>query len=587
MLSAQQPDPTPATALRQGTAFEQVMVTITKQEHIGLLMQANYWKSMHQRALVRIAGLQARNQQQLELSALTEATLRSELEHEKAKVRDLQKRLFGRKSERHQTSERQIKTGTSKAHRGQQDGKRGHGRTLQPHLPARDETIALNNACCPDCRKPFLAFPGTEDSEVLEIEVKAYRRKIHRQRYKPACQCKNLPGIITAPAPTRLIARGKFGISVWSTVLLDKFLYGRPSHRLLQDFADHGLNMSAGTLAGGLHSIAQLFKPLDIALRTKLCSESHWHADETRWAVFTEIEGKIGHRWYLWVFHSKSVVHYVLDQTRATKVIEGELDMVVSGIISCDRYSAYKCFARLHPGVILAFCWVHQRRDFLELANAHPDLRAWAFVWLDAIANLYHLNKQRLQTEVGSAPRLTSQAALECAVEGMVQRRYTSLADLELPTPAVKVLQSMQVHWTGLTVFVAHPEIPMDNNVAERDMRTPVVGRKNFFGSGSEWSGELAATMYSLFATLKIYGINARTWLVTYLQACADNGNAAPVNLNAFLPWMMDDKRLAFMRAALGYQGQGQKQNGSTERAEVAPTATTAPTLDIETIDSS
>jgi len=84
--------------------------------------------------------------------------------------------------------------------------------------------------------------------------------------------------------------------------------------------------MVAGTLAGGLHSIAKLFKPLDIALRTKLCSEPHWHTDETRWAVFVEIEGKIGHRWYLWVFHSKSVVHYVLDQTRATKVIEGELE---------------------------------------------------------------------------------------------------------------------------------------------------------------------------------------------------------------------------------------------------------------------
>ncbi len=265
-------------------------------------------------------------------------------------------------------------------------------------------------------------------------------------------------------------------------------------------------------------------------------------------------------------------------------MIEGELDTVDSGIISCDRYSAYKCFARQRAGVILAFCWVHQRRDFLELANAHPDLRAWAFVWLDAIANLYHLNQQRLQTEVGSAQRMATQAALECAVQAMVQRRELALADMKLATPAVKVLQSMKKHWAGLTVFVTHPEIPMDNNTAERDMRAPVVGRKNFFGSGSEWSGELAATMYSLFATLKIYGINARTWLVTYLQACADNANAAPAELNAFLPWMMDDKRLAFMRAALGYQGQGQKPDGSAELAEIAPAA---PTTEIEAVDSS
>ena len=386
MPCTQRLDQTSATRVRQGTPFEQVMITITQQEDIELVMQANDWESWHQRSLVRIEWRQSRNQRQRELSALAEAALRCEWEHQRAGVRDLQKRLFARKSERHQTNERDTKAGVSKAPRGQQDGKRGPGRTRQPHLPGRDEIMAIDYARCPTCALPFQIFPGTEDSEVVEIEVKAYRRKIHRHRYKPGCQCANRPGLITAPAPTRLMARGKWGLSVGSTVLRDKFLYGRPSHRLRPDFSDHGLNMSAGPLAGGLHSMAPFFKPLDIALRTQLCSESHGHADETRWAVFIEVEGKRGHRWYLWVFHSPSVVHYVLDQTRATQVIEGELDTVESGIIRCDRYSAYQGFARLNPGVIGAFCWVHQRRDFLERANAHPDLRTGAFVWLDAIA---------------------------------------------------------------------------------------------------------------------------------------------------------------------------------------------------------
>jgi len=43
--------------------------------------------------------------------------------------------------------------------------------------------------------------------------------------------------------------------------------------------------------------------------------------------------------------------------------------------------------------------------------------------------------------------------------------------------------------------------------------------------------------------------LNLRTWLTAYLQACADNGNAPPVDINAFLPWQMDAKRLAQMRA--------------------------------------
>ena len=91
----------------------------------------------------------------------------------------------------------------------------------------------------------------------------------------------------------------------------------------------------------------------------------------------------------------------------------------------------------------------------------------------------------------------------------------------------------------------------MDNNTAERDMRGPVVGRKNFFGSGALWSGQLAATLYGLFATLKLYGINARTWMLAYLQACAGNGGQPPKDLSSFLPWSMDETRLQVMRASV------------------------------------
>jgi transposase len=124
-----------------------------------------------------------------------------------------------------------------------------------------------------------------------------------------------------------------------------------------------------------------------------------------------------------------------------------------------------------------------------------------------------------------------------------------AVADPLLCEPAAKVLQSMTVHWAGLTVFVDHPEVGMDNNVAERDARLAVVGRKNFYGSGSEWSGQLAATMYSVLMTVKLWQLNARTWLSAYLQACANNGNRAPPDINAFLPWAMDAQRLVAMRA--------------------------------------
>lgn len=158
-------------------------------------------------------------------------------------------------------------------------------------------------------------------------------------------------------------------------------------------------------------------------------------------------------------------------------------------------------------------------------------------------------NGLRLRVRTGSPERVSAQLILEQAVQQMATDCALGVANHELFPPATKVLQSMTAHWGGLTVFVACSWVDMDNNQAERSMRSPVVGRKNFNGSGSEVSAELAATMYSVFATLKLWSLNLRTWLTFYLQACADNGNAPPADIDAFLPWKMDAKRLAKMRA--------------------------------------
>lgn len=528
-------------------------MTISRQDHIALKSAANYWQTLHRRAVERFQWRELRYQRILrELKATackSNAALQAELDLARGQVRDLQKRLFAGKSERHKHCENQTGAATCRRPRGQQHGSSGHGRTVQTQLPARHEVVTLDKPQCPNCGLAFNSFAGTEDAQVLEIEVKAYRRVIHRHRYTPSCQCGCTSGIVSAAPPARLINRGKFGISVWTSVLLDKFLYGRPSQRLLQDLADHGLNMSPGTLAGGLQTIAPLFKPLDVALQSKLRSEPYWHADETRWAVFVNMAGKVGHRWYLWVFHSSSVVHYVIDRTRAADVISAELAGVDKGVICCDRYSGYKRFARLNPGVVLAFCWAHVRRDFLDLANSYPPIAPWALQWVDMIGQLYRLNGIRMKTCMGSPERASTQRDLERALQQMATECAAGVANCELQPAAAKVLQSMKSHWGGLTVFVASPWVAMDNNTAERDIRGPVVGRKNFYGSGSEVSAELAATMYSVLATMKLWRLNARTWLAAYLQACADNGNQPPENINAFLPWQMDAKRLAQMRA--------------------------------------
>ena len=83
----------------------------------------------------------------------------------------------------------------------------------------------------------------------------------------------------------------------------------------------------------------------------------------------------------------------------------------------------------------------------------------------------------------------------------------------------------------------------MDNNASERTVRGPAMGRKNYYGSGSLWSVALAATMFSILATLKRWNLNPRRWLTWYLESCAAAGGKRPAKIESFLPWNLSDQR--------------------------------------------
>jgi len=328
--------------------FSQQWVTITKQEHIDLRHRASYWEAQHARVK----------------SQLEEA--RQEILLKEAKIKDLQNRLFGKKSEKNSPlkSEKGKANTSSKRNRGQQPGSRGHGRTQRPDLPVVHDEIDLTDAekYCSTCGLPYQPNPALDEhSEVIEVEVRAHIRHIHRPAYTrdPGCTCDHTPAIITAPPPPRVIPRSHYDVSVWVEVILSKYRYGQPSNRYLQDLRDQGLAISPGTLAGGLQSLAPLFEPVLEALYCKQMSEELFHNDETRWEVFVAIEGKVGTRWYLWVTRSPSVVFYCIDPSRSAAVPGAHFAGLQADkvIIVCDRYSAYKKLARLAANILLAFCW--------------------------------------------------------------------------------------------------------------------------------------------------------------------------------------------------------------------------------------
>jgi transposase len=533
---------------KEGTPFAQATVQISKQEHIQLKWGNRYWHRQHGRALERIAALE------------------QELERAQAKIRDLTQRLYGKHSEKGGSPAEAQPDGSTKPpprSRGQTRGSKGHGRTSRPHLPVLEEVHVLpaDEQACPLCHGAFDLFPGTEDSEVIEVEVKAYVRRIKRQRYKKTCQCPNLPGLITAPPAPRLIPKSSLGVSVWVEALLQKYLYATPTHRLCANLTNLGAPVASGTLTGGLKKLATLFEPLTAALLEKHLTERLFHGDETRWQVFQVIEGKIGYRWYLWLTCSASVVYFWMAPCRGAKVIKEHMAGLppdVPIIFVCDRYRAYQCGAKDFPLILLAFCWAHVRRDFLDAAKAWPLLAVWMHSWVETIGELYHRNDQRLAVWDKNLP-LAEQSplfqvrhqALADGLAAMSTKRDLALADPDIHSAQKKVLASLNTHWSGLTVFLDYPQTPMDNNTAENSLRNSATGRKNYYGSGAVWSANLAAMLFSILKTLILWGLNPRHWLHAFLSACAENGGQPLTDLTPFLPWAMDEARLNELKQPL------------------------------------
>jgi transposase len=496
--------------------------------------EAGYWKAMHSKAVGR------------------EKELKQKLKKAKAELKQLKARLRG-SSKDYVGGSQSEKVGKGSQRepkrRGQRRGEKGHGRRRHDELEAENDYRDLPDSekVCKVCNKRFIEFPATDDSQEIVIRVRAHVRVIKRKQYTAACDCPGNPGIIAAPPPAKLIPKGSLSVSVWVLVLIDKFLLQRPTSRMLEFIRlTQGLDIPPGTVSGGLKRLAPLFEPQYEAIIERNRSDSRWHADETGWLVFYNEQARAieeNNHWKLWVFRSQSTVVYKIERTKEAKVVLEHYGPDAEGILNVDRFSSYKVLLR-DGRILLAYCWVHVRRDFLKIAKDWPSRKDWAMAWVEKIGVLFRLNRERLQALESKDGFALAQAKLKQAIERMAEERKAELADPKLHCACRKALTSLKRHWSGLVLFVEHPEVPMDNNQAERDLRGPVVGRKNFYGSGSHWSARLTAMMLTIFQTLLLEGINIQTWLTAYLETCAENRGKVPEHACSFLPWNLSKEQL-------------------------------------------
>ena len=393
--------------------------------------------------------------------------------------------------------------------------KRGHGPTEQPQLPRIEVDHVLDEVdkTCPKCGGGLQEMEDQyeEHDEIDVVPLRFVRKHHRRQKYTCRCGC----GIETALGPDKLTPGGRYSVGFAIYVAIAKYCDHLPLERQVRMMARDGLVVTSQTLWDQIEQLCWVVESVMPRLLDFVLGHAVVGGDETSWELMGKKPGQ-SKSWWVWVLRTDDAVYYAIRGSRGAPTAK-ELLKSFAGVLMCDGYEAYASLAKEYPRVVLAHCWAHVRREFLDIEKSFPTACREV---LDLIGKLYHLEEELPAGPEGDEQRKEirdrdSRQVLDAIVEWF----YRTLPRC-LPESGLHKAIGYMVHmWPGLVLFLDDPRIPLDNNGAERAARGPVLGRKNHYGSRSLRGTEVAATLYSLVESAKLNGLEPRLYLRAAVHA--------------------------------------------------------------------
>jgi hypothetical protein len=206
------------------------------------------------------------------------------------------------------------------------------------------------------------------------------------------------------------------------------------------------------------------------------------------------------------------------------------------GFLHADGYAG---FDRLYqprqpdgdPPLIEVACWAHARRKFYDVH--HATASPIAMEALERIAALFVIEGSIR----GRAPELRAAIRREHAqplLEPLKVFLETSLRQVSGKSALAQAIRYTLSRWRALTRYVTNGRLEMSNNAAERAMKPPVLGRKNYLFCGSDAGGRRAACLYTIIETCRMNAIDPQAYLADVLARIADH----PIHrIDELLPW--------------------------------------------------
>ena len=406
-------------------------------------------------------------------------------------------------------------------------------RSIPDHVPRMEVELLTGDDACPDCGGSLRRL-GEDVTEELEYVP---GRFVVNRIVRPRMACSGCDSFVQAALPSRPIDRGRPGPGLLAHVLVSKYADHLPLYRQSGMFAREGLNLDRSTLADWVGKTTALLAPIADAIGRHVLAGHAIFADDTPVRMLTPGTGRTrtARLWTYarderpWNGDAPPAAWYRFSPDRKGEHPRSHL-AGYEGHMHADGYGGFKDLYR--SGAIREVaCLAHVRRKFVDVHRSQGSSIAAEAIAL--IAALYEVEKRAR----GSPPDV--RLALRRAEAVPILDDLEAWLDAQLPilsgkSPLAEAIRYALTRMRRLRPYLGDGRLEIDNNVAERAMRSIALGRKNYLFVGSAGGGRAAAIAYTLIETARLNGVDPEAWLADTLARIPDH---KITRVDELMPW--------------------------------------------------
>lgn len=352
------------------------------------------------------------------------------------------------------------------------------------------------------------AFETVTQIEIIERRYvkKVFKKKKYKLKEDYKSQVDDKDVILTARVPG-LLPGMNYTTDFVASVVSDKYISHIPLERQVRQMESLGLKgIQNSTLSRLCAVAASALEPIQEAILSELLeSDTALHIDETPWGI----QNKNERDGFIWVISNRCGSYYFFKPTRSAKILTEKMRGYKGPVVTdgLETYNGVLVEAKIPH----AYCWAHARREFFKIESHDPTVTPI----LDRIDDLFKIERLAKNFEELKQLRETESARVIRELKQLLLDEYPKSREGSQKRKAILYISK---RWPGFEMFLTDTRIPLSNNEAERTIRHAVVGRKNYYGSGSHTGAETAATLFTIIESCKKNDLDPRTYLLRVLK---------------------------------------------------------------------